>query len=65
MRLVGEAVVESAGAAFERFHDARGNQYRAERRVAAGDSLPHQDDVGLDVPVLDGEGFSGAAPCRT
>ena len=33
----------------------------AERRVAAGDSLPYQDQIWLDVPVLNRKNFSGAA----
>jgi len=41
MRLVGEAVHEGARAAFERFDNARGNEYRAQRRVTTRDSLPH------------------------
>src|SRR6267378_2395713 len=39
MRLVGEAVHEGARAAFERFDNARGNEYRAQRRVTTRDSL--------------------------
>ena len=61
MRLIGKAVLESAGAALESFDNARRNKNGAERRVAAGNSLPHQDDVGLNIPMLNGERFSGAA----
>jgi hypothetical protein len=60
MCLIGEAVLEGAGAAFECFHDARRYEGGAEGRVTAGDSLPDQDDVWLDVPVLDREWFAGA-----
>ena len=41
--------------------NARRNKNSAERRIAAGNSLPHQDDVGLDIPMLNGERLSGAA----
>src|SRR5580704_6308700 len=61
MRLIREAMHERAGAAFERFDDARGNEHGTERRVAAGDSLPDQNNVRLNVPMLDGKRFSGAA----
>src|SRR5207245_11571269 len=61
MRLVCEAVHERTRAAFERFDNARGNQHRAERRVTARDSLPHQNQVWLDTPVLNGKRLSGAA----
>ncbi len=61
MRLIGEAVLEGARAAFECFDDAWRYQDCAEGRVAAGNSLPDQDDVWLDIPVLYGEGLSGAA----
>src|SRR4029077_12834841 len=61
MRLVGESMHEGAGAARERFHDARGNEHRAKRRVTAGDSLAQQNHVRLKAPVLYGERFSGAA----
>src|SRR6202035_4879778 len=61
MRLVGETVLEGARAAFECVDNARGYQNRAEGHVATGDSLPDQDNVRLDIPVLDCEGLSGAA----
>jgi hypothetical protein len=61
MSLIREAVQESAGAALERFNDTRGNENGAERRVPAGNSLPDQNNVRLDAPVLDGKSFSGAA----
>src|SRR5260221_5093539 len=61
MCLIGEAVLEGAGAAFECFDDARSYEDGAEGRVTAGDSLPDQDNVWLDVPVLDCERFAGAA----
>ncbi len=61
MRLISEAVHEGAGAAFECFDDARGNENRAERRVTAGDSFSYQDDVRLDAPVLRSKRLSGTA----
>src|SRR3989454_2227832 len=61
MCLIREAVHECAGAAFECFNHTRGNEYRAERRVAAGDSFPDENDVRFDAPVLTSEWFSCAA----
>src|ERR1700730_1986959 len=61
MRLIGEAVLEDAGSTFENFGDLRGHEHRAEWRVAAGNSLPYQNDVGRNVPVLDGERLAGTA----
>ena len=61
MGLIGEAVLEGAGAAFECIDDAACDEDGAEGRVTAGDSLPYQDDVWLDIPVLDGKWLSGAA----
>src|SRR6266478_1599853 len=61
MGLIGEAMLEGAAATFEGGGNARRDQDGAERRVPTGDSLPDQDEVGLDIPVLDCEWFSGAA----
>src|SRR6266849_9383826 len=61
MGLIGEAMLEGAAAAFEGRGNARRNQDGAERRVPTGDSLPYQDEVGLHIPVLNGERFSGTA----
>src|ERR1700730_2510181 len=61
MRLIGEAMVEGAGTVFECIDNARGDENGAEGSVTAGDSLPNQDDVRLDIPVLNGEGLSRAA----
>ena len=61
MSLISEAVHEGAGAVFECRDDARGNENRAERRVTAGDSFPHQNHVWLDVPVLRSKRLSGTA----
>ena len=41
--------------------DTLARQQRADRHVAAGQRLRQQHHVGLDVPVLDREEFSGAA----
>src|ERR1700739_2996859 len=59
--LKGEAVLEGAGAAFECLDDTRRDENGAKGRVTAGNSLPYQNDVWLDVPVLNGERLSGAA----
>jgi predicted metalloprotease with PDZ domain len=64
MRLIGEAVHEGGGAFFEGVDDARSYEDRAEGRVTTGDSLPRENDVGLETPVLAGEGFAGAAHAR-
>src|SRR6266513_2640414 len=61
MRLISEAVHEGARAPFECRDDARGNENRAERRVTAGHSLTHQNNVRFDAPMLDSERLSGAA----
>ncbi len=61
MSLVSEAVNEGGGAAFECRDDARGNENRAEGRVPAGDSFPHQNHVRLDAPVLGSKRSSGTA----
>ena len=41
--------------------DALARQQRADRNVAARQRLRQQHHVGLDIPVLDREEFSGAA----
>src|SRR5882724_5224534 len=61
MRLVGETVHKGGGAVFEGVDDARSDEDCAERSVTAGDSLSGEDDVRFQIPVLAGEGFSGAA----
>src|SRR5690348_12090619 len=61
MRGIGEAVEERAGAAFDGLGDFSGDKDGAERGVAAGDSLPYENDVGFDVPVIDGKVLSCAA----
>lgn len=60
MGLISETVFERAGTALEGFDDIGSNEHRAERSVAAGNSLPGEDDVGLDAPMLGGEWFAGA-----
>src|SRR5258708_24279369 len=61
MRLIGEAVHEGGGAFFEGIDDAGSDEDRAEGSVSAGDSLPSENNVGLEPPVLAGERFSCAA----
>src|SRR5256885_11420044 len=52
MRLIREAVLECTGTTFKRGDYVRRYQNRTERSITAGDSLPYQDEVGLDIPVL-------------
>jgi len=59
MSLVGEAVLESAGATLEGFDHAARDENGAEGCVTAGNSLPYQNNVWLDIPVLNCEGLSG------
>ncbi len=61
MRLIGKAVHEGGGALFEGLDDARGDEDGAEGRVTAGNSLPSEDDVRFETPVLAGERLSRAA----
>jgi hypothetical protein len=61
MRLIGEAVHEGGGALFEGIDDAGSDEDRAEGSVTASDSLPGENDVGLETPVLTGEGLAGAS----
>jgi hypothetical protein len=61
MRLIGEAVLEGAGTALECPNHARRHEDSAQRRITAGDSLPYENDIGLNVPVLNRERLSGAA----
>jgi hypothetical protein len=61
MRLIGEAVHESGGAFFESVDDAGRDEDCPERGVTAGDSLPGENDVRLEAPVLAGKRFSRAA----
>jgi hypothetical protein len=53
---VGEEVV------FEEVGDFGGGGAEAEGDVGGGDAFGGDEDVGLDVPVVDGEPFAGAAP---
>src|SRR2546423_8788728 len=52
MRLIREAVLEGPRTTFKCRDYVRRHQNRAERSIAARDSLPYQDEVGLDIPVL-------------
>ena len=61
MGLVGKAVFERAGTLRKNFRDFGGDEDGAKGSVAAGDALSREDEVGLEVGVLDGEGFAGAA----
>jgi hypothetical protein len=54
-------LLEDSGAALESFGHMWRNENRAERRVAAGNSLPYKDNVRFEPPVLDGEGLPRAA----
>jgi len=61
MGLIGEAVHEGGCALFECIDDAGSGEDCAEGSVTAGDSLPSENNVGLEPPVLAGERFSCAA----
>ena len=61
MRLIRETVHEGGRAFFESVDDAGSDEDRAEGRVTAGNSLPGEDDVWLEIPMLASEGFSCAA----
>src|SRR5260370_14414996 len=55
MRLIGKAMHESGGAFLKGFRDVRSDQDRAQRRVAAGDSLPGENNVRFHAPVETGK----------
>src|SRR5713101_7311419 len=57
-------MLKRAGATFERFDYAPGNQDGAEGRVTAGNSLPRKNNVRLGAPVFNSKGFSRAAHSR-
>src|SRR5260370_26224357 len=61
MSLIRKAVHECAGGVLECFDRAGGNEQGGQRRVIAGDSFPHQNNVRLDAPVLHAEWFARAA----
>ncbi len=61
MGLIGEAVHEGGCALFECVDDAGSGEDSSEGSVTAGDSLPSENNVGLEAPVLAGERFSCAA----
>src|SRR5437588_745933 len=60
MCLVGEAVLKGAATPLKCFNNPRRYDHSTEWRVTARNSLPDQNNVWLNVPMLDGEGFSGA-----
>ncbi len=60
MRLVGVPVREVV--VLEVVGDFGGGGAEAERDVGRGDALGGDEDVGLYVPVIDGEPLAGAAP---
>src|SRR5215472_12300513 len=64
MRLIGKAVYERARTRPDRFHHARRGEHTAKRRISAGDSLPYQNDIRLDAPMLHRKGFARAAHSR-
>src|SRR5258708_27728542 len=55
--LICEAVLEYPAAAFESVDNALRNENRSERRVAAGDSLPRENEVRLDAQCSTAKGF--------
>ena len=60
VRLIGVAMREVV--VLEVVGDFGGGGAEAERNVGRGDALGGDEDVGLDVPVVDGEPLAGAAP---
>src|SRR5262249_49935962 len=61
MGLVSEPMHERAGASRKRVGNAGGNEHSAKWRVTAGNSLPDQNEIRLDIPMLDSERFSRSA----
>ncbi len=61
MRVVSEAVQKRAGALGNRFHHVPSSDHRAQRRVTARDSLPDQNHVRRNAPMIHGEWFARAA----
>jgi len=61
MGLVGETVLKSARTFCKGFRDAGGDQDCSERSVTARDAFADENQVWISAPMLNGEGFSGAA----
>jgi hypothetical protein len=61
MSLIRETMLKRAGATGECIGHASGDEDRAEWSVTAGNSFADEDEVGLNVPMIYGEDFSGAA----
>src|SRR5215471_19030573 len=60
MRFVGMAVREVV--IIKMFRDFRSGCTKTERNISRGDPLRSDENVGLDIPVIQGEPFAGAAP---
>src|SRR5208282_581516 len=61
MSLVSESMLEGSGAILKSFDNIRRDENSSERCIAAGDSLPRQNNVRFHAPVLHREWFSRAA----
>src|SRR5579859_2354959 len=61
MGLVSKSMLERATATFKSLDNIGCDENRAERSVAAGNSLPRENDVGLDAPMPHSEWFACAA----
>src|ERR1700741_4003417 len=61
MRLIGEGMQGGARSLVGHFDNMWRNQNSAKRRISAGNSLPGKNNVWLEVPMLAGKWFPGAA----
>src|SRR2546427_12266207 len=59
MAVIGEPAIEDA--VLEVLRDLRAYSNRAERDVTARQTLCHRDDVGHDIPMVDGKPLTGPA----
>ena len=60
MTAIGQTGVEIF--VIKEFGDLLRNNHRAQRHITAGDALGGGDDVGRNIPVIDGKPLAGAAP---
>jgi hypothetical protein len=61
MSLVSKSVFEGSAAAFKSFHDICRDEHGPEWSIAARNSLPDENNVRFDAPVLHSERLAGAA----
>src|SRR5260370_2201529 len=64
MRLIGKAMHESGGAFLKGFRDGRSDPDRAQKRLAAGDSLPGENNVPFHPPLAPPKPPSPPPPAR-